>query len=168
MPLIYLHHHHCTPSNLTPGLACQGSGRRESAEDYFRLSLELDPLMWVNVQSLCELGADLDVDKHFEEAFFKRTATGTVIGTNKGSASTAGAEKGGSQRTQPAVGGGGGGRRRPPWAHYMALSRGSSSRCPGCLKSSSSGARTLHCCCCYCFSWSFLFTPYTVFLFFFA
>lgn len=47
------------------GLACKGSGRRESAEEYFRLSLELDPLLWVSMQALCELGADVDVEKHF-------------------------------------------------------------------------------------------------------
>lgn len=75
---------HCRPTRSNPpkpyfpkhrsGLACQGSGRRESAEEYFRLSLRLDPLMWVNMQSLCELGADLDVEKHFEEAFFKKAS----------------------------------------------------------------------------------------------
>lgn len=47
------------------GFACQGLGRRESAEEYFRLSLELDPLLWVSVAALCELGTDLDVTGNF-------------------------------------------------------------------------------------------------------
>lgn len=65
--------------NTIEGIACQGVGRRESAEEYFRLSLRLDPFMWVNIQSLCELGADLDVEKHFEEAFFKRAAAAPAV-----------------------------------------------------------------------------------------
>ncbi|CAM9225860.1 unnamed protein product [Ectocarpus sp. 12 AP-2014] len=130
------------------GLACQGAGRRESAEHYFRLSLELDPLLWVNIQSLCELGVELDVDKHFEEAFFKGGAAATAAAAGKGPA--AAAAKGGSHRqaggpaAAAAVGGGGreGGRqRRTPWAPYLALcggNRGGAS----CRKGENTGRRS--------------------------
>lgn len=108
------------------GLACQGAGRRESAEEYFRLSLELDPLMWVNVQSLCELGANLDVEKHFEEAFFSEKGAATAA-ASVATAAVAASGKGGNSRPQPGwagLGGLGQGRRPPPWAPYMASGRG--------------------------------------------
>lgn len=137
------------PVRRIAGLACQGAGRRESAEHYFRLSLELDPLLWVNIQSLCELGVELDVDKHFEEAFFKGGAAATAAAAEKGPA--AAAAKGGSHRQAggPAAaaaiegGGGEGGRqRRPPWAPYLALcggNRGGAS----CRKGENTGERQL-------------------------
>lgn len=104
-------------SKLTPlgfpttpvGLACQRAGRRESAEEYFRLSLELDPLMWVSIQSLCELGANFDIEKHFENFAEKVGRRGGHISTGGGGGGAAvGPFRRGASR-----------ERRPPWAHYL-------------------------------------------------
>lgn len=101
--------------------------------------------MWVNVQSLCELGADLDVEKHFEEAFFsEKGAAAAAAAVAAAAATTATASgKGKGSRPQPgwagAAGagarGGGRGRRPLPWAPYMAFGRGlRGGQCAGCLK----------------------------------
>ena len=76
--------------------------------------------MWVNIQSLCELGADLDVEKHFEEAFFKRAAAGATAAdstatTAAAAATPAAPARGGYSRfrlpgTETAASGRGGGR----------------------------------------------------------
>lgn len=43
------------------GNVCRRSNRRRRAMDYFRMSLQLDPLMWVSYEALCEMGA-VDID----------------------------------------------------------------------------------------------------------
>ena len=91
---------------LAPGLACQAAGRRESAEEYFRLSLELDPLMWVSIQSLCELGADFDVEKHFER--FLEKAAGAAARSSAGGPAPAAETRG----------------KRLPWSSYLQASSG--------------------------------------------
>ncbi|CAN0090131.1 unnamed protein product [Ascophyllum nodosum] len=88
------------------GLACQAAGRRESAEEYFRLSLELDPLMWVSIQSLCELGADFDVEKHFER--FLEKAAGAAARSSAGGPAPAAETRG----------------KRLPWSSYLQASSG--------------------------------------------
>lgn len=95
------------------GLACQRSGRRESAEEYFRLSLELDPLMWVSIQSLCELGAKFDIEKHFETFAEKIGRRGGHISSTGGGGAAAGPFRRGASRD-----------RRSPWAHYLQASLG--------------------------------------------
>ncbi|CAM9852723.1 unnamed protein product, partial [Discosporangium mesarthrocarpum] len=47
------------------GLACLRGNRRENAEEYFRLSLDHDPLMWISLQGLCELGVDVGVEAYY-------------------------------------------------------------------------------------------------------
>mmetsp|Transcript_17650 Transcript_17650/g.40705 ORF Transcript_17650/g.40705 Transcript_17650/m.40705 type:complete len:944 (-) Transcript_17650:137-2968(-) len=43
------------------GNICRRSNRRRRAMDYYRMSLQLDPLMWVSYEALCEMGA-VDID----------------------------------------------------------------------------------------------------------
>lgn len=43
------------------GNICRGSNRRRRAMEYYRMSLQLDPLMWVSYEALCEMG-DTDID----------------------------------------------------------------------------------------------------------
>jgi len=43
------------------GNICRRSNRRRRAMEYFRMSLQLDPLMWVSYEALCEMGA-VDID----------------------------------------------------------------------------------------------------------
>lgn len=39
------------------GTICRNSNRKERAMHYFRMSLQLDPMMWTSYQALCEMGA---------------------------------------------------------------------------------------------------------------
>jgi len=43
------------------GNICRRSNRRRRAMEYYRMSLQLDPLMWVSYEALCEMGAT-DID----------------------------------------------------------------------------------------------------------
>eukprot|EP00536_Pseudo-nitzschia_multiseries_P002915 jgi/Psemu1/184742/e_gw1.41.21.1 len=38
------------------GNICRRSNRRRRAVEYYRMSLQLDPLMWVSYEALCEMG----------------------------------------------------------------------------------------------------------------
>lgn len=38
------------------GSICRKSNRRKQAETYYRLSLEIDPLLWTSYEALCEMG----------------------------------------------------------------------------------------------------------------
>jgi hypothetical protein len=40
------------------GDICRNSNRKERAMHYFRLALELDPIMWTSYEALCEMGDD--------------------------------------------------------------------------------------------------------------
>ena len=110
-----------TPRNCA-GLACQGAGRRESAEEYYRLSLELDPLMWVSIRSLCELGAEIDVEKHFD--VFVKNPSAPLGGSGKG---VGGGGVGHPSSRADGARGGLGGRRLPPWAPHASFNRGGGS-----------------------------------------
>lgn len=107
------------------GLACQSAGRRESAEVYFRLSVDLDPLMWASIQSLCELGAELDVDTQFD-AFLKKAAVATAAGAPEKGGPKAG-RSAGVDVSRAAVGSRGGGGagmlEGMPWASYLQSGR---------------------------------------------
>lgn len=47
------------------GSICRRANRRESAIDYFKLSLQMEPTLWDSIEQLCEMDAPLDLASLF-------------------------------------------------------------------------------------------------------
>lgn len=60
------------------GAICQRGNRRLQAIEYFKLSLQLDPMMWVSFEALCDLGADVDASTYFPSS---SGSDGSSVGT---------------------------------------------------------------------------------------
>ncbi|KAJ1461799.1 hypothetical protein M885DRAFT_506926 [Pelagophyceae sp. CCMP2097] len=49
------------------GVVCEETRRREDAIEYYTMSLDVDCLMWVSFEALCQLGARVDADRFFRD-----------------------------------------------------------------------------------------------------
>lgn len=85
--------------------------------------------MWVSIRSLCELGVEIDIEKHFDTLIKNASppSGGSAKGANRPGVSGGGGGGGcghPSSRTADGARGGFGGRRLPPWAPYALFNSG--------------------------------------------